>query len=77
MRIQIIEDSEGEATGVYIPIKEWMELKRQYRDLEALEYYEPSKEQIIGEIKSAMQELESVEQWILKARPAIELLNEL
>jgi hypothetical protein len=77
MKLQIIQDSEGKATGVYIPIREWKELKKQYKDLEALEYEEPTKEQILQEIKEAVNELKLVEQGKLKARPAKELLDEL
>ena len=50
---------------------------KQYRDLEALEYEEPTKEQILQELKEAVQELKLVEKGKLKARPAKELLNEL
>lgn len=77
MRLQIIQDSKGKATGVYIPINEWKALKKQFQDLEALEYEEPSKEQILQELKEAVQELKLVEQGNLKARSATELLNEL
>lgn len=77
MRLQIIQDSKGEATGVYIPINEWKELKKQYKDLEALEYEEPTKEQILQELKEAVNQLKLVEQGKLKARPAKELLDEL
>ncbi|HRP58329.1 hypothetical protein [Agriterribacter sp.] len=77
MRLQIIQDSKGKATGVFIPINEWKELKKQYRDLETLEYKEPTKEQILLELKEAVLELKLVEQGKLKTRPAKELLNEL
>ncbi|MEH6309206.1 hypothetical protein RYH73_26375 [Olivibacter sp. CPCC 100613] len=77
MRLQIIQDSKGKATGVYIPINEWKELKKRYTDLEELEYEEPTKEQILRELKEAVQELKLVEQGKLKARPLQELLNEL
>ena len=77
MRLQIIQDSKGNATWVYIPINEWKELKKQYKDLEALEYEEPTKEQILLELKEAVNELKLVEQGKLKARPAKELLDEL
>jgi heme oxygenase len=77
MRLQIIQDSKGKATGVYITISEWKELKKQYKDLEALEYEEPTKEQILQELKEAVNELKLVEQGKLKARPAKELLDEL
>lgn len=77
MRLQIIQDSKGKATGVYIPINEWNELKKQHQDLEALEYEEPTKEKILQELKEAVNELKLVEQGKLKARPARELLDEL
>lgn len=77
MKLQIIQDSKGKATGVYIPINEWNELKTQHQDLEALEYEEPTKEQILQELKEAVNELKLVEQGKLKARPARELLDEL
>jgi hypothetical protein len=77
MRLQIIQDSKGKATGVYIPIREWKELKKQYKDLESLEYEEPTREQILQELKEAVNELKLVEQGKLKARPAKELLDEL
>ncbi|MBX2924786.1 MAG: hypothetical protein KF746_21475 [Chitinophagaceae bacterium] len=77
MRLQVIQDSNGKATGVYIPINEWKELKKRYRDLEALEYEEPTKEQVLQELKEAVRELRLIEQGKLKSRPAKELLNEL
>ncbi|MEA5260095.1 hypothetical protein VB264_20020 [Arcicella aquatica] len=77
MRLQMIQDGKGKTTGVYIPINEWKELKKQYRDLEALEYQEPTKEQVLQELKEAVLELKLVEQGKLKARPAKDLLNEL
>ena len=42
-----------------------------------LEYGEPSKEQILQELKEAVIELKQVEQGKLKARPIQELLNNL
>ncbi len=77
MKVQIIQDGKGKATGVYIPISEWKELKKRYKDLEALEYEEPSKEQILQELKEAVTELKLVEQGKLNARPAKDLLDEL
>ncbi len=77
MSLQIIQDSKGKPTGVYIPISEWKKLKKQYPDLEALEYEEPSKEQILQGLKEAFQELKLIQQGKLKARPAKELLDEL
>lgn len=34
MNLQYILDSSGEATGVFIPINEWNELKRKYWGIE-------------------------------------------
>jgi len=34
MKLQIIEDSKGNKTGVYIPIDEWMAIKETYPDIE-------------------------------------------
>lgn len=77
MRLQIIQDSKGKTTGIYIPISEWKELKKKYKDLEALEYEEPTNKQVLQELKEAVNELKLVEQGKLKARPAKELLDEL
>lgn len=77
MRLQIIEDERGKPTGVYIPMSEWKKLKKKYSDLEILEYEEPTDEQILMELKEAVQELKLVEQGKLKARPAKDLLDEL
>lgn len=75
MRLQVIQDSKGKATGVYIPIKEWENLKKQYKDLEVLEFEEPTKQQLLLELKEAITQLKLVEQGKLKARPAKELLD--
>jgi hypothetical protein len=77
MRLQIIQDTRGKATGVFIPIRDWNELKKQYKGLEVLEKEEPTKEQILQELKEAVIELGLIEQGKLKARPVKELLNEL
>ncbi len=77
MKLQLIQDSKGKATGVYIPMSDWKELKKQYKDLEVLEYKEPTKEQILVELREAVVELKLIEQGKRKARPAKELLSEL
>ena len=77
MRLQLIEDSKGKTTGVFIPINDWNKLKKQYKNLGELEYEEPSKAQLLQELKEAVTELKLIEQGKLKARPAKELLNEL
>lgn len=34
MNLQYISDSSGQITGVFIPIKEWNELKNKYKSIE-------------------------------------------
>ncbi len=34
MNVQYIHDHQGNATGVFIPIKEWQALKKKYNDLQ-------------------------------------------
>ncbi|HAQ18405.1 MAG TPA: hypothetical protein DCR40_04125 [Prolixibacteraceae bacterium] len=77
MKLQVIQDSRGKATGVFIPINDWNELKKHYKGLETLEFIEPSKEQILEELKNAVVELKLIEQGKLKARPAQALIDEL
>lgn len=77
MRLQVIQDERGKITGVYIPINEWKQLKKQYKDLEVLEYEAPTKKQLIAELNEAVAQLTLIEKGNLKSRPAKELLNEL
>lgn len=77
MRAQLIQDSKGRETGIFIPISDWKKLKKQYKGLAEIEYEEPSKTQILKELKEAVIELKLIEQGKLKARPAKDLLDEL
>ena len=77
MGLQVIQDSKGKATGIFIPINEWKRLKKQYKELETLEFEEPAKEQLLEELKEAVRELGLIEQGKLNARPAKALLDEL
>ena len=77
MKLQVIEDAKGRATGVFIPISEWKELKKQHKELALLEYEEPSKTQLLLELKQAFTELSLIQKGTLKSRPAKALLDEL
>ncbi len=35
MRLQVLQDGQGKTTGVFIPIEDWIILKRQYPDIES------------------------------------------
>lgn len=73
----MIQDARGNDTGVYIPIDEWKLLKKQFKDLQVLEYKEPGKELLLAELKEAVNQLTLIEQGKLKSRPAKKLLDEL
>ena len=77
MKLQIIQDTLGKTTGIYIPINDWMALKTKFKGLEEIEYKEPTKEQILTELKEAVIELGKIEKGEIKARSAKEFLNEL
>jgi len=77
MSLQIIQDSKGNATGVFIPIKEWKEIKKQHKVLAILENKEASKSLVLQELKEAVEELNLIEKGKLKARPIKQLLDEL
>lgn len=42
MSLQFISDSTGETTGVFIPIKEWNELKSRFKGIEEEELTVPA-----------------------------------
>ncbi|MCW3124809.1 MAG: hypothetical protein JWO03_467 [Bacteroidetes bacterium] len=77
MKLQVIEDGKGKATGVFIPINDWNKLKKQIKSQVKIEYQEPTKEKLIKELKQAAKEIALIKKGKLKARPATELLNEL
>ncbi|WP_236973819.1 hypothetical protein [Membranihabitans maritimus] len=77
MKVQVIFNNEGKKAGVYIPIDEWEILKKEYKNLEDLEYEEVSKEQLLGELRQAVGEIEQIEKGSLEARPVKELLDEI
>lgn len=77
MGLQIIEDAKGKATGIFIPMSEWQELKRLHKDLELLENEAPGKTQLLEELKQAVNELALIQKGELKSRPAKALLDEL
>ena len=77
MSLQIINDSEGNPTGIFIPFGEWKSFSKKYKGLESMVQSESSKTQLLQELKQALKELKLIEQGKLKSRSAKELLNEL
>lgn len=77
MKLQVVNNSKGKAAGIFIPISDWNKLKKRYKGLEEFDLVEPSKNQILEELKEAFIELKLIEQGKLKARPVEALLDEL
>ena len=57
MNLQFISDSEGQTTGVYIPINEWNALKRKFKDIELEEFDIPTWQ--MDEVRERMEEYKS------------------
>ncbi len=74
MGLQVIQDSDGKNTGVFIPYKEWSKLKKQHKYLAALEH-EESKEDILANIKEGMEEVQLFKKGKLKTTSAKDFLN--
>jgi len=77
MSLQIIQNEKGKPTGVFIPIKEWKQMKAKYKDLKNWEEQEQTEEEILDNIRQAVEEMKLIKAGKLKGRPARELLDEL
>ncbi len=75
MSLQVIHDSEGKSTGVFIPYSEWNELKKHNKKLAALEKAETSKEEILNNIKKGLEEVRLFKKGKLKTTSAKDFLN--
>jgi hypothetical protein len=77
MSLQIIQNEKGKPAGVFIPMKDWEQMKAQYKNLEAWEEPELTKEQILDNIRQGVEEVKLVIAGKLKGRPLQDLLDEL
>lgn len=77
MSLQFIQNDEGKPTGVFIPINEWKQMKAQFKNLEAWEEPNRTKEEILDSIRQGMEEAKLVMTGKLKGKPARQLLDEL
>ena len=75
--VQVIQDSNGKNTGVFIPYSEWTKIKKHHKDLAALEEGEQTKEQILSNIKRGLEEVKLFKKGKLKTTSAKDFLNEL
>ena len=78
MGLQIIQDEKGKNAGVFIPYNQWRQLKKQHKELEALEQEEqPGRAQVLRNIKKGLKEVKQFRQGKLITTPAKDFLNEL
>ena len=77
MSLQFIQNEKGKPTGVFIPINEWKEMKAQYENLVAWEEPNLTKEQILDNIRQAVEEMKLIKAGKLTGKPLQELLDEL
>jgi len=77
LSLQIIQNEKGKPTGVFIPIKDWEQMKAQFKDLEIWEEPEQTDEEILNNIRQAVEEMKLIKAGKLKGRPLQELLDEL
>ena len=77
MSLQIIENEKGKPAGVFIPIKDWKKMKAQFKELEVWEESTQTDQEILDNIRQAVEEIKLIKAGKLKGRPARELLNEL
>ena len=60
MSLQFITDSNGETTGVFIPINEWNKLKEKYKDIEQnSDWYNDISQQEKRAINKGLNDLEN------------------
>lgn len=77
MSLQFIQNEEGKPTGVFIPINEWKQMKAQYKNLEAWEEPNRTKEEILEAIRQGTEEVKLAIAGKIKGKPARQLLDEL
>ena len=77
MSLQIIQGGNGKPIGVFIPMKDWENMKEEYQNLKAWEEPEPTKAEILAGIKEAIEEVKLIKAGKAKAKSLKDLLNEL
>ncbi|PWA11444.1 hypothetical protein [Flavobacterium laiguense] len=77
MSLQIIQNEKGKPAGVFIPINEWKQMKAMYENLKIWEEPEQTEEEILNNIRQAVEEMKLIKAGKLKGRPLQELLDEL
>lgn len=83
MNVQYISDHKGRRTGVFIPIKEWDKLKEHFHlpqgesDAGGDDELPLTKEQLLADVKGALEEVKLYKQGKIQLQSARDFLNEL
>jgi hypothetical protein len=72
MKLQVLEDSNGKQTGVFVPMDDWTLIKRNYPDIENLDQELP-----VWEKELIDERLKAINEDPTRLRPIKELLTEL
>lgn len=72
MKLQVLEDSNGKQTGVFVPMDDWTLIKRNYPDIENLDQELP-----VWEKELIDERLKAINDDSARLRPIDELLDEL
>ena len=72
MKLQVLQDNQGNQTGVYIPLEDWTLIKNNYPDIETIDQDLPQWEKDLIDSR-----LNSIKNNPKSLRPINELLEEL
>ena len=72
MKLQVLQDNQGNQTGVYIPLEDWTLIKNNYPDIETIDQDLPQWEKDLIDNR-----LNSIANNSKRLRPINELLEEL
>ena len=72
MKLQVIQDGDGNEAGVFIPMSDWLLIKNIYPDIEAVDHDLPKWEKDLID-----QRLDAIAKNPERLRPGNELLKEL
>ena len=72
MKLQVLQDNQGNQTGVYIPLEDWTMIKNNYPDIETIDQDLPQWEKDLIDNR-----LNSIANNPQRLRPINELLEEL
>lgn len=70
MRLQVIQDGQGQNTGVFVPINDWNAIVQKHQDLKKLVNIEPSPKRKLSELagKLSHQTAEAMQKQVAESR---------